>query len=67
MRGVSKVVIRGVLAASIVLALAVPAQAKPREGRWFEQRVDPIVKMIKKLVIRSLGDGLSDPWPKPKP
>lgn len=64
---VSKSVIRGVLAASMVFALAVPAQAKPREGRWFERPADPIIKIIKKLVIRSLGDGLSDPWPKPKP
>ena len=62
MRGVSKVG-RGVLAVSIVLALAVPAQAKPRDGgRWFE-RFDPIVKIVKKLVMRSFGDGLSDPRP----
>ena len=65
MRSVSKVVARGVLATSIVLVLAVPAQAKPRDGgRWFE-RIDPIVKIVKKLVMKSLGDGLSDPWPKP--
>ena len=64
MRSVSKVS-RGVLAMSVVVALGVPAQAKPRDGgRWFD-RLDPIVKIIKKFVMRSTGDGLSDPWPKP--
>ena len=64
MRGVSKAVARGVLAMSIVMVLAVPAQAKPREaGRWFERKIDPIVKIVKKLVLKSMGDGLVDPWP----
>jgi hypothetical protein len=66
MRSVSKAVARGVLAVSIVMVLAVPAQAKPRDGgRWFEWKIDPIVKIIKKLVMKSTGDGLGDPWPKP--
>jgi len=66
MRDVSKAVARCVLAGSIVMVLAVPVQAKPRDGgRWFERRLDPIVKIIKKLMMRSMGDGLSDPWPKP--
>ena len=64
MRGVSKVA-RGVLAVSIVLVLAMPAQAKPRDGgRWLDRVTDPIVKIVKKLV-KSMGDGLGDPWPKP--
>jgi hypothetical protein len=63
MRGVSKAVARGVLAVSIVMVLAVPAQAKPHNGgRWFERKIDPIVKIVKKLVT-SLGDGLIDPRP----
>jgi len=63
MRGVSKAVGRGVLAVSIVFVLAVPAQARPRDGgRWFERKIDPIVKVVKKFVTR-LGDGLSDPRP----
>jgi hypothetical protein len=63
MRGVSKAVARGVLAVSVVLVLSVPAQAKPRDGgRWFERRIDPIVKIVKKLMT-SLGDGLVDPRP----
>jgi hypothetical protein len=65
MRGVSSFVARGVVAASIVMALAVPVEAKPREGgRWFERRVDPIVKVLKRLFsIRSEGDGLTIPTP----
>jgi hypothetical protein len=56
-------VARGVLAVSIVMVLAVPAQAKPRDGgRWFERKIDPIVKIVKKLITR-LGDGLVDPRP----
>jgi hypothetical protein len=63
MRRVSQVA-RGVLAGAVVLMLTVPVQAKPREDRpWFERRIDPIVKMVKKLVVKTLGDGLSDPWP----
>ncbi len=66
MRGVSKALGRGVLAVSMVLVLAVPAQAKPRDGgSWLQRKIDPIVKIVKKLVIKSMGDGLSDPWPKP--
>ena len=65
MRVISKAVARGVFATSIVLVLAVQVQAKPRDGgKWFE-RIDPIVKIVKKMVMKSLGDGLSDPWPKP--
>jgi hypothetical protein len=66
MRSVSKAVARGVLAVSIVFVLAVPAQARPRDGgRWFERKIDPILKIVKKLVMKSTGDGLGDPWPKP--
>jgi hypothetical protein len=40
-----------------------PAQAKPRDaGRWFERKIDPIMKIVKKVMTR-LGDGLSDPRP----
>jgi hypothetical protein len=65
MRGVTNVVARGVVAASIVMALAIPAEAKPRDGgRWFERRVDPIVKILKRMfAFKSQGDGLSDPRP----
>ena len=65
MRGVSSYVARGVVAVSIVMALAVPAEAKPRDGgRWFEKRVDPIVRVLKKFFsFKSEGDGLTIPTP----
>lgn len=65
MRSLAKVVARGVVAGSIVMMLAVPAEAKPRDGgRWFEKRVDPIVKILKKMfAFKSQGDGLVDPRP----
>ena len=65
MRGALNVVARGAVAVAIVMALAVPAEAKPREGgRWFERRLDPIVKVLKKMFsIKTEGDGLSDPRP----
>ena len=64
MRGVSKAVARGVLAASIVFVLAVPAEARTRDdGRWFERKFAPIVKIIKKLMMKSTGDMLVDPRP----
>jgi hypothetical protein len=64
MRRVSQKVGRDVLAVTVVLVLTVPVQAKPREDRpWFERRIDPVVRMVKKLVVKTLGDGLSDPRP----
>ncbi len=65
MRGALKVVARGVVAVSIVMALAVPAEARERDsGRWFERRIEPIVKVLKKVFsIRSEGDGLTIPTP----
>jgi hypothetical protein len=66
MRSVSRFVARGVVAVSIVTLLAVPAEAQPRDGgRWFHKRIDPIVKVLKRLLgnIKSEGDGLSDPRP----
>ena len=41
------------------MALAVAAEAKPRDGgRWLEKRVDPIVKILKKMIaFTSLRDG----------
>lgn len=64
MRRVSNVVGRGVVALSVVLLLAGSAQAAPsREGVGIGREPNPIVKVIKKLVVRIFGDGLIDPWP----
>lgn len=61
-----KAIVHGAVAVAVAMTLAVSAEAKPRAGqRWFERKVDPIVKFIKKLVMKSTGDGLSDPWPRP--
>jgi hypothetical protein len=57
-------VVRGAVAVSMLMMLAAPAQAKPRDGgRWFERELDPIVRVIKKLVVKTMGDGLVDPRP----
>lgn len=59
-----KASVRAVIVMLAVTSLAMPAEAKPREGgRRLEKRLDPIVKMIKKFVVKSLGDGLVDPRP----
>lgn len=64
MRNVSRVIARAVVAVSIVMTLAMPAEAKPRDGSWFERRTDPIGKVLKELFgIKSQGDGLIDPRP----
>jgi hypothetical protein len=64
MRNLSKAVGRSAMAVSIVVVLAMPAQAKPRDGGpWFERKFDPIVKIIKRAVVKTLGDMLVDPRP----
>jgi len=64
MRDVSQVIVRGVVAVSVVMMLAIPAEAAPRGGRWFERRVDPVVKILRKMFgVRSEGDMLVDPRP----
>jgi hypothetical protein len=62
MRGVSKGVVRGLIGVSLVMVLAVPAQARPGDGSWLEEGRGRIIKVIKKIV-KSLGDGLIDPRP----
>jgi hypothetical protein len=62
MRSVSKSFARAVVAVSIVMSLAVPAEARPGDGSWLEKG-SKIIKIIKKIVIRGLGDGLTDPRP----
>lgn len=55
---------RGVFAVSIVLALAVPVDARPapRDGSWLRERT-PILKILKKFAVRVCGDLLTDPKP----
>ena len=64
MRGPTTLIARVVVAVPVVIALATPAQAKPRDsGRWFEKRVDPVVKVLQRMFAFKSGDGLSDPRP----
>jgi hypothetical protein len=63
MRGFANGVVRGVVAVSLLMALAVPAQAKPGDGTWLERKRQSIVKLLKQFGIRSFGDGLTDPRP----
>jgi hypothetical protein len=53
-----------VLVVSIVLALAVPAEARPvpQDGGWLRART-PILKIIKRFAVKVFGDGLVDPKP----
>lgn len=60
MRGLFNRVGRGVVAAAAVVVLAVPVQAQPRDKEWFAPK---LVKVIKKLVVRTFGDGLISPRP----
>ena len=62
MRGVSK----AALAASIVVMLSFPAQARDFENRrdrsWFEFQRERMVKIVKR-VVRGFGDGITIPTP----
>ena len=54
---------RGVVVVSLVLALAAPAvHAGPRDDDGWHPK-NPIVKIIKKLLARTFGDGLITPTP----
>ena len=60
MRGLFNRVGRGVVAAAVVMALAVPAAAGPRDEGWSPSKV---IKIMKRYVIKVLGDGIIVPRP----
>lgn len=60
MRGLFDRVGRGVVAAAVVVALAVPVTAGPREDGWSPAKM---VKFMKRFVIKALGDGIIVPRP----
>ncbi|HKR64235.1 MAG TPA: hypothetical protein VJZ00_10940 [Thermoanaerobaculia bacterium] len=52
--------------ASVVVALAIPAEARPAAGEGPRLTNNPVVKVlkfVKKFVIKTFGDGLTDPKP----
>lgn len=64
MRRVLNASVRGVVAVSILVAMAVPVQAKPVVPGDAIGRVKAgVVKFFRTLVTRTFGDGLSDPRP----
>lgn len=53
---------RGVVVLSLVFALAAPVvYAGPKDGDW--QPKNPVIKILKKLLLRTFGDGLIMPTP----
>lgn len=60
MRGVFNRVGRGVVVLAVVASLAAPSFAGPRDGGWTPGK---IIKIVKKLVVKALGDGLIVPRP----
>lgn len=64
MRRVFNAGVRGVVAVSIVMSMAVPARAATvTPGEWLGRGKERVVKFLKKLTTRTFGDGLSDPRP----
>lgn len=63
MRRLFNVIVRGVVAVAVVMSLSMPVQARPIDDGWFEAKRERVLKFLKTLVIRSFGDGLSDPKP----
>jgi hypothetical protein len=62
MRGLFNQVGRGIVAAAVVVMLAVPAQARATDdqGWWASSK---LVKAVKRLVVKTFGDGLIIPRP----
>jgi hypothetical protein len=64
MRRVFSASVRGVLVVSVVVMMAVPAQAATvTPGEWVGRGKERIVKLLKRWTARTFGDGLSDPRP----
>jgi hypothetical protein len=57
---------RTLVVVSVLVALAIPAEARTQggEGKWFtDNPITRVVKIIKKIAVRTFGDGLIDPKP----
>lgn len=66
MRRVFNGVARGVVAVAVVVSMASPAEAartREERGEVVKRERPTLVQMIKKMVVRAFGDGLSIPRP----
>lgn len=61
MRRVCNSFVRGIAAASVIVALSISVSAAPREDRGRDR--DPVFVKIVKKIIKTLGDGLTIPKP----
>jgi hypothetical protein len=51
---------------SVLVSLSIPAEARPlsrERGTIIDNPIVRVVNVLKKLVIRTFGDGLTDPKP----
>lgn len=56
----------GVLVVSVVVSVAVPAEARvftDKETSWIDRAQTRVTQFFKRLMPRSLGDGLTIPRP----
>jgi hypothetical protein len=60
MRSLFSQISRGVVAMAVVVSLAMPVYARPTDEGWSPSR---LVKMIKRFVVKTLGDGITVPRP----
>lgn len=61
MRALYERVGRGLVAAAVVAMLAAPVQALPKDDdRW---SVPKLIKVVKRLVVKTFGDGIVIPRP----
>ena len=63
MRGLFNGVARGVVAVAVVMVLAVPVEAKPSDRDWSDWSLPKFLKSVKRLVVKTLGDGVIIPRP----
>jgi hypothetical protein len=57
---------RALVVVSVLVALAIPAEARTRSGeeKWIaDNPLTRVVKILKKLAVKTFGDGLTDPKP----
>jgi hypothetical protein len=57
---------RALVVVSVLVSLSIPAEARPlsrERGTIIDNPIVRVVNVLKKLVIRTFGDGLTDPKP----